>query len=166
MGNIWRLKGDFVQSLEYLEKDSLMCTELGDKQGLSIAHELIGRLLLTQGFAEKALAEFEKSLVLCRQLKYRKGIAKALLGIGESNIMLNQYDLALASFHQASDEADAINNQLIKGYTLLAKGMLFKKFGRSELIENLLKLLNPIADKLGNEPLKKLRDDFVEQKRS
>ena len=49
IGNVWRVKGNFEKAAEYLTEDLKMCTELGDKQGIAIAHELIGKLNSTKG---------------------------------------------------------------------------------------------------------------------
>jgi uncharacterized protein with HEPN domain len=116
--------------------------------------EILSDIRNAQDFAEKTFAEFETSLTLCRQLNFKKGVAKALLEIGEAQKNLNKNHQALTAISQACEEADKINNQLIKGYTLSAKCVLFKKYGKQELIPDLLQVLMPIAEKSGNEPLK------------
>ena len=63
--------------------------------------EILSDIRNAQDFAEKAFAEFETSLTLCRQLNYKKGIVKALLVIGEAQTNLNKYQEALTAISQA-----------------------------------------------------------------
>ena len=64
----------YEQSLKILE-------EIGDKQGIAIAHFYLGRLYFSQGLNSQAALSFEQSIIMREKMGLKRGIVECLEGL-------------------------------------------------------------------------------------
>ena len=81
-GEIYRLRGNYVKSLEHHLKALKLEEEVGDENGRAASLNDIGIIYMQQGNYSKALEHYLKMLAITNKLKNKKGIATSLANIG------------------------------------------------------------------------------------
>ncbi|MBE9594054.1 MAG: tetratricopeptide repeat protein, partial [Proteobacteria bacterium] len=74
VGNVYRIKGELDNALEYYGKALKLDEELGRKEGLTAALGNIGTVYLIKGELDKALEYHEKALKLDEELESKEGL--------------------------------------------------------------------------------------------
>ena len=89
LANVYSLQQRNYAKAAALCAESLeLCRAVGDRQGLSQTHLVLGNLARDQGEAERASAHYRESLLLRKQLEQREDCAQTLealaVGLGHS----------------------------------------------------------------------------------
>ncbi len=139
--------------MEHFQKDLDLAEELGDPQGIAIAHSLLGELLTMMGRFEEAIPHVEKAHTISRELGYKKGIAKAANTLGDAYYFMGDFVRSLEYYNQAIDLTREINNKLVLGSSLAEKSLVLIDSGHLEESRIIFKEARALAIDLGNPDL-------------
>ncbi|NOR78455.1 MAG: tetratricopeptide repeat protein [Methanophagales archaeon] len=101
IGNVYRIKGELDNALEYHRKALKLDEELGIKEGIAAALGNIGNVYQIKGELDNALGYYEKALKLDEELGSKEGIAIALGNIGNLYRIKGELDNALEYYEKA-----------------------------------------------------------------
>lgn len=112
IGSVFIRQDKDQKALEYYQKALILNEKYDAKNGIAVSHFSIGEVYFDAGNSKQAKYHFEKSLVLHRQSKDVKAIAKCLTYFGriyqnerpDSSFMLTQQALEMAQEAEALEE--------------------------------------------------------------
>ncbi|MCB0064909.1 MAG: tetratricopeptide repeat protein [Caldilineaceae bacterium] len=92
-------RGDYATAGRLLDESLPILRAIqGTGGGVAVALNLLGRIVLGQGDAERAIGLFEEALEICSRQEQREGQAWALLNLGLAYLAVAQLDDAEAAF--------------------------------------------------------------------
>lgn len=139
--------------MEHFQEDLDIAEELGDPQGIAIAHSLLGELFSIMGRFEEAMPHLETAHATSRELGYRKGIAKAVNTLGDVHYFMGNYEKSLEYYNQAIDLTREINNKLVLGSSLSEKAIVLLSSGNLAESRKIHGEALTLATELGNPDL-------------
>ncbi len=101
-------QGDYAAALSLLEESLVLWQQLGDKQGIALSLNLLGRVAWHRGDFPRAADLYKESLVLFRELGAKDSISVLLNNLGV--LAINQGDFSAA--RSLLEESLAIRRQL------------------------------------------------------
>jgi CHAT domain-containing protein len=108
LGIAFQRIGDYVQSLNHLNKASEIAKALSDKDKLAAAFANIGLVYMEQHDYPKASDFFNQGLALFTEQNNQREIDRTLMNIGVTNQRVRNYDVALNRFQDALKRAEEI----------------------------------------------------------
>ena len=106
-----------------------------------------------KGEFDKAIQYLERQLAYCRELNYKKGIAKAVNTLGDIYFYKDQFEISVNYYDLAIEVTRAINNRLVLGSSLIEKGKPLVAQGKILAAKTSQKEALKIANELGNPDL-------------
>jgi len=101
IGNVYRIKGELDNALEYHGNALKLNEELGSKEGMAADLGNIGNVYQIKGELDKALGYYGKALKLDEELGRKEGMAISLGNIGNVYQIKGELDNALGYYRKA-----------------------------------------------------------------
>ncbi len=105
-------------ALLILEKNAARCKASGYKTGEVDTYIIMGDAFQTKGAYEKAMENYDKSLLLAKHIDYQKAVALISNRIGIIHLNQGNYPEALSKFYESLKAGEAINNDELAGAAL------------------------------------------------
>src|SRR5690606_31556021 len=84
--------------------------EVGDKNEIARAYNIIGKVYSRQGNSPKAIENYEKSIAIMNDLGNKDGMARAYNNIAIAHVNLEEYDKALKNYTMAYELMEEIGD--------------------------------------------------------
>jgi len=121
---LFRVTGDFKDSLEYGEKALSMFNFYNDKKGILYSNCALGGLNRILGNLNESFEYYSKANELAKNLKDKFGIAYSYCGIGNFYRMVKDFKKAIECFKKAEEFYVEIGDIVSFSYTLWSLGVL------------------------------------------
>lgn len=115
---------DSVRSQQLAEELVTSARALGERRWLGEAHAVLGKIALSQGQAQEALAQFEEALALFRAAGEVRGEANVLLNLGRTMLGRGAIAEAAAYLSESKTLHRQIGDSMGLIYTLLHQGVI------------------------------------------
>ncbi|MCL4825921.1 MAG: tetratricopeptide repeat protein [Caldilinea sp.] len=87
--------GDYARGMIYLDESIPLMRSLGQgRTGLAVSLNALGRIVLAQGNAERAIALFEEARSIFAQRNIREGVAWSYINLGLARLEVEDFDAA------------------------------------------------------------------------
>lgn len=131
--------------LQYLEESRAIKEQLGDKVGLNDTLNLLGNAQVAIGRYAEALASFEQSMQLCREIGIRDDEICALINLGMVAYELGRFAKAAEHARAAHEGAANTGNRLYEGIALAMWAVAEAEKGELSLARALLARVDALA---------------------
>jgi two-component system, sensor histidine kinase PdtaS len=132
LGIVYKVKGLYEKSLEYLLSASRKLEREGPSANLAACYNTLGTVSSKLGEPHVALAYHAKSIDIKRKIHDGKGLAASFNNLGNVYLNLEQYDSALTNFRRSLELKRLHNDKAAMGATLSNIGEIMVKQGRLE----------------------------------
>jgi len=129
LGDIYRVVGQNLQALKYLEQGLHICQEAGDRKGKGQAFTSLGRVHNPLGNKNRAREYYEQALNIWREVQDLGGESLVLLNLGWVYMDLGQMDRAREYFEQGLHVCQEIGDRRREGSALYSLGQVSQLLG-------------------------------------
>ncbi|MBO9541677.1 diguanylate cyclase [bacterium] len=136
--------------LAYLDESRAVKERLGDKPGLNDTFNLLGNAQMSVGRYADALASFDRTLVLCRELGIRDDEICAEINLGMACYELGRFAQSARHAHVAAEGAAASGNPLYEGIALVVEAVAHGHLGAGAEAAACLKAAEAVAERTRN----------------
>lgn len=138
-GGIWRQKGNYNKSLEYLFKSAQVAEDYGDLESLGKANIEIGNTYGESGDFINAETYYDRGLDILRISEDTLSLGLALFNIGDNLFEKRQLDSALVYTEESLDIFQQYNKEVYEAHSLGNLGRIYALQGDSRKGERYLK---------------------------
>ncbi|MCC7430421.1 tetratricopeptide repeat protein [bacterium] len=153
LAEIFRFKGDYEKSLEFLEKSEKLFQQLRDKKELTVVYANFGNVYNKKGDFELAKEYLAKSLELSKDIGDYFKVAKCYLAIGNNCFFEQDYSQAMEFYQKLLTVSKMISDKKGVSLALGNIGIIFHQLGdypkAMEFYLEKKKLASELGDKLG-----------------
>ena len=152
LSQIYLASGDLVAAISCCQEAASIFEDLGDQNALAIAHNNWGIVLFERGAHEDGLVHARLAAAGFEAVENRPGLAKALGSQAEAYRHLEQWDEAIARYHQAITIDEETGHEVHAARTRMNLGILLHEQGLHEEALALHVEVEPLFRHLGDRP--------------
>ena len=153
IGKIFALQKKYVQAINYYSKALIIYKNIGNKAGEAITYQSMAKVYYNLQDFKQALNYYKLSYNISKQTNADVLETSNLLGLGSTELMLNNYGVAEQNYKQALQKAKLLNQQfeLKEAYEGLA--IIAKSKNQNFASKTFSLLSNQIKDSLFNDSI-------------
>ncbi|MCX7982151.1 MAG: tetratricopeptide repeat protein [Syntrophales bacterium] len=129
----YRLARDYERASKLIEESVKLFRELNDKNSLTVALHVLGKVYSTLGQYAKAMANFVESLKIAREAGNTQAIGNNLTLIGRTYYRMGEYEKALTSLEEALKYMKRLQDPQALSITLRDLGDVYSALFKTEL---------------------------------
>lgn len=114
LSDVYYLQGNFERSEDYLRQSLAYSVQVGDKRDILLTEIRLGRLRVTQGDLQTAMALAQKSLPIAEQYNFMQAKSDVYALLSEIFEKKGEFEASLKYFKRANEVRDSFINETVK----------------------------------------------------
>ncbi len=147
IGVVYMIMGLLKQAINYFNRSLLICENIGYYLGILDCYENLGKTYRMMGIYDKSVEYYNKSLEIVDTTEDDVKKSRIMNQIGNLNIKMSNYNIALNHFEQSKKIKEKIDDQLGIGFSKFGEAKVFYFQGEYSKSENILKQCIAIGSK-------------------